>query len=114
MALTEAERAAITEILDAYCERRIPIEVRDKVVLQYRIKRHDVVLFEKRPVFRQPGKWVEIGVAKFSLNRKAGTWSLFCQDRNSKWHHFDPCPPSTDFADLLKEVDVDSTGIFWG
>jgi len=114
MALTDEEKTRIVETLDAYCERRVPIMVRDKLVLQYRIKRHDVVLFEKRPVFRQPDKWVEIGVAKFSLNRKAGTWSLFCADRNGKWHRYDPCPSSPLFENLLKEVDEDPTGIFWG
>lgn len=112
--LTPSERDHVIRVLDAYCERRVPLHVRDKVALQFRIQRQDVVLFEKRPRFNRPGEWVESGVAKFRFNRKAGEWSLLYRDRNAKWHYFDPCPPSPEFEALLAEVDRDVTGIFWG
>ena len=111
---TEAEKDRIIRVLDAYCERRVPLHVRDKLALQFRIKGQDVILFEKRPHFRRQGEWTESGVAKFKFNRPKGTWTLLWRDRNSKWHYYDPCPPSQRFEDLLEEVDRDSTAIFWG
>lgn len=112
--LTAEERRRVVETLDAFCDARVPIMVRDKVVLQFRIHRHDVVLFEKRPVFDDPSRWIELDVAKFRLNRPAETWSLLWRGRNSKWHHYKECEPSPDLAALLREVDQDPTGIFWG
>ena len=114
MALTAEQRKHVTQILDAFCDSRVPIAVRDKIVLQYRFKGNDVVLFEKRPVFKLPGRWVDIGVAKFSFDHADGLWRLQCADRNSKWHHYDPIDPARAFEELLTEVDRDPTGILWG
>ncbi|MCZ6691658.1 MAG: DUF3024 domain-containing protein [Planctomycetota bacterium] len=112
--LTNVERERIIRVLDAYCERSVPLHVRDKLALQFRIKGQDVILFEKRPHFRREGEWTESNVAKFKFNRREGTWTLWWRDRNSKWHYYDPCPPSQRFEDLLEVVDRDPTGIFGG
>ena len=112
--LDDTDRQIITTVLDAFCEARVPIMVRDKVVLQYRIHRHDVVLFERRPRFTNPAQWTESAVAKFRLNKTTGTWSLLWRDRNSRWHRYERCGPAPDLETLVKEVDADPTGIFWG
>ena len=112
--LTEEQKSYIGKVSGAYCDARVPIWVRDEVALQFRIRGHDVVLFEKRPLFRDPSKWIESNVAKFRLNSKTETWSLFWRDRQSKWHRYERCEPSPDIAHFLQEVDRDPTGIFWG
>ena len=112
--LTEDQKKHIVEVFDAFCESHNPIWVRDKVVLQFRIHRHDVMLFEKRPLFNDPEKWIHSDVAKFRLNATAGAWSLLWQDRNARWHFYDNCEPSPEIERLLEEVDSDPTGIFWG
>lgn len=33
---------------------------------------------------------------------------------NDRWHLYDLIQPSTDFDDLLKELDRDPPSIFWG
>jgi hypothetical protein len=35
-------------------------------------------------------------------------------DRNSRWQLYDLIKPSADFDDMLKALDNDKTGIFWG
>ena len=35
-------------------------------------------------------------------------------DRDSNWHLYDIVKPSANFEDILKELDQDPTGIFWG
>ena len=114
MAFSADELTAITTLLDEWAEGRVPIMVRDELVLQYRITRHDVLLFEKRPAFRAPGEWTERHVAKFRFNRRRGTWSLLWRDRHVRWHTYEPLPLARELRTLVEEVDRDPAGIFWG
>ena len=112
--LAKGVKALVGALLEAYCERRVPLHIRDSVALQFRFRGDDVVLFEKRPVFQRPNEWVNCNVARFRHNHSSGTWSLFHRDRNGRWHAYDLIEPSTHFETLLAEVDRDPTGIFWG
>ncbi len=114
MALPSEQQDQIMQILDAFCDERVPIAVRDKVVLHYRIRSNDVVLFEKRPFFRQPDRWIESPVAKFRYTKSTSLWTLLWPDRNTKWHDYEHIDAAEDFNALLSEVDQDPTGIFWG
>lgn len=114
MLLTAEQQDQIAQTLDAYCDARVPVHVRDKVVLQYRFERNDVLLFEKRPYFRDPSRWIESVVAKFRYTKSDGLWRLLWPDRNTKWHDYEHLDAMQDFQALLSEVDQDPTGIFWG
>jgi hypothetical protein len=106
--------ARVSKILDAFCDARVPPEVRDQVDVKYRFEGDTVFLFEHRPAFQRPDEWVEIPVAKFRYFVERQQWALFWSDRNSKWHRYDLIPASPSFEDLLQEVDSDPTRIFWG
>ena len=100
--------------LSAYCERKIPPQVRDKVRLSYKIRGNSVTLYEKRPSFLDPAIWTETAIAQFRFDQDSGKWMLYCSDRNSKWHESPDFAPDADLDALLKEVDADPTCIFWG
>ena len=107
-------RKLVETKLTKYCEQKIPLHVRNQLRLNYRIRGNQVTLFEERPAFKKPSSWVEISVAQFRFNIRDKKWSLYCADRNSRWHLYGLLAPSVDFDDLLKEVDRDPTGIFFG
>jgi hypothetical protein len=100
--------------LAAYCDRKFPLPVRDRVWATHGWRGDTVTLFEWRPLFDQPDKAVDMKVAQFRYDAASGKWSLFCADRNGKWHSYVDLPASKRFTDLLEEVDEDPTGIFWG
>jgi hypothetical protein len=114
MALPEKIRAKITEILSTYCATKCPPKYKDKVRLGFRFRANSVTLFEVRPVFSHPGKWVDIVVAQFRYDPKSRLWTLYAADRNSRWFQYWDFDPSKDFNALLAEVEADPTGIFWG
>jgi Protein of unknown function (DUF3024) len=114
MALSELETRRLTKRLTAYCEGRIPLRVRHQLRLGFRIRGHEVVLFEERPAFRPPHEWREHGIAKFRYVATQQTWYLYCQYRDLRWHGYEPKPRAKGFDALLGEVDADPTGIFWG
>ena len=100
--------------LTEYCDRRIPKYMRDQVNLIFKIARDKVTLIETRPYFKDPSIWTENPVAQFRFDDKTKQWMLYCADRNSRWHLYDLIEPSADFDDMLKALDADRTGIFWG
>ena len=114
MSLSEFTRKLIETKLTKYCEHKIPMHARDKIKLVFSIRGNNVTLFETRPYFHNPSIWTEVPVAQFRYDNKSNKWTLYCADRNSKWHLYTEAKPSGKVDDLLKEVDRDSTGIFWG
>ena len=114
MPLPEFTRKLAETRLTEYCDRKIPIDVRDQVKLTYKIAGYKVNLVEMRPYHRDPSVWTETPIAQFRLDRDTNEWSLYWMDRNSRWRMYDLIKPSADFDDMLKALDHDETGIFWG
>lgn len=114
MALPELTKKQVETTLGSFCQKRIPPHVRDKVRLAFSFRGNSVSLFEERPYFQDPSRWTSSPVAQFRFNQEDKIWSLYCSDRNSKWHLYDRTKPSRQFIHLLKAVESDSTGIFWG
>ena len=114
MALSEFQRARVGKLLREYCEARVPERARDKVRLEFRLGKHDVVLFEERVHYLPPHEWYEIPIAKFRYVASHREWRLYCQFSDLRWHEYEPRFSADDFDTLLEEVDEDPTGIFWG
>jgi DUF3024 family protein len=115
MPLAKGERQDVEALLGSYCEGRVPEHVRAEVRLEFRIKGESVTLVERRPpLLRRKGEWIEIVVAQFRRNRETKHWTLYCADRNSRWHHYQGVRATKTLKPLLAEVDRDPTGIFWG
>ncbi|MFH1079237.1 MAG: DUF3024 domain-containing protein [Pseudomonadota bacterium] len=114
MPLTEFTKKLIETRLFEYCERRIPIHARDQVKLIYKITGNNVTLIETRPYYMNPSVWTETPIAQFRFNHETKKWTLYWMDRNSRWHLDELVKPSIHFEDILKELDRDATGIFWG
>lgn len=114
MAISDTVRHQAETQLRVFCDRRVPAEVRDKVNLTYAFRGNSATLFENRPGFRDPGKWTAMPIAQFRFDPKTGKWTLYYADRNSKWHVYTDIKATSHFDELLKEVDSDPTGIFFG
>ncbi len=113
---------AIPELVRRRCEReltklydaRVPVVVRHKIELEYSFRGNDVVLFERRPPWRGEGEWSKSKVARFKYEPESKTWSLYCVDRNGRWHLYEGFEQVKVFEELVSEVDSDPTAIFWG
>ena len=114
MALSEVQKAQVDKLLTTFCAKRVPLAVKSKVRVGYRIKGNAVTLYEERPAFRPPRDWQEMVIAKFTYIGSQSQWRLYCQHRDLRWHSYQALPADSSFAKLLDEVDADPTGIFWG
>ena len=114
MPLPEFTKKLIEIKLAEYCDQKIPLHIRDKVKLIYKITGNKVTLIETRPFYCDPSIWTETPIAQFRFDYETKKWALYFMDRNSRWHLYDLVEPSADFEDMLKGLDNDRTGIFWG
>ena len=53
-------------------------------------------------------------IAQFRYSVDHDAWSLYYADRNDKWHLYVDCDPAADLEPLIREVNEDPTGIFFG
>ena len=114
MPLSETVKQQVETLLRRFCERRVPVEARDKVRLTYDFRGNAVTLYEDRPRGKDPGQWGHMAIAQFRFDQANEEWTLYCADRNSKWHEYLEVDPTSRFESLLEEVDQDPTGIFFG
>jgi hypothetical protein len=85
------------------------------VRLTFKIRGNNVTLFEERaPWQKDMVEWTSNNVAQFRYDEESIMWSLYCSDRNSKWHRYENLPPVKNLERVLEEIDSDPTGIFWG
>jgi hypothetical protein len=113
MAIPELEQERVTRALHRFCEK-IPPAIRHKLTRDFRFVRSDVELVERRPHFMNKAPHVEAVVAKFRYNPRRGSWTLLWADRNSRWHTYEGFEDRRSFVELLREVESDPTGIFFG
>ena len=115
MPIPDAIRTEAESHLDHYCVGLIPKHAQDKARIGYIVMGMAITLSEQRPHWKDKTIWTKSDIARARYSKTDGEWTLYCQDRNSKWHAYEPLPPPTpDFGAMLKEIDEAPTGIFWG
>jgi Protein of unknown function (DUF3024) len=113
MPLRPLDQKRITNLLTEFCDR-VPPHARNQLRHGFEIRGTSVILFEERPGYRNPAEWGRMDVAKFRFVATTELWMLSCQHRDLKWHAYTPLPAAGSFEILLREVERDPTGIFWG
>ena len=114
MAFSEIELKRIDRTAGDLCRRRCPPKFHNEVRLECRVTRHDVVICESRPGWRDPSKWTEHGIAKLRYVRSGAEWRLLWRRASGKWQSYEPLPSSRDLAELVAEIDRDPHGCFFG
>jgi hypothetical protein len=101
--------------IDEFCKKKIPEHAQDQIKLSYKFRGNSVTIFENRSPWREGMKeWTSMVVAQMRYDEKTGEWTLYYADRNDKWHEYRDIEPTKNIDKLLKEIDEDPTGIFWG
>jgi hypothetical protein len=116
MALPELTLKLVETSLAAYCHNKIPTHARAQVRLSYKVWSNSVTLNEERAVYDSPGKWTTQPIAQFRFDVVDSHWRLYCANfkRKSGWLLYPDLEPSRHFASLLRVLDTDTLGVFWG
>ena len=114
MPLPPFVKQLVEKKLSAYSKTKVPAHLHNQIRLNFKFRGNTVTLFESRPAFGMPEKWVDIPVAQFRYDHADNLWTLYWADRNSRWHPDMEIDPVRNFDRLLQEVERDPTGICWG
>lgn len=114
MAFSKDQLKSIKQQAGGLCERRVPLRVRDQVRLAYDIDGHNVFIRESRPDFRDPSQWIEMDVAKLRYIASSNKWRLYWKRASGKWWRYAPSTRSVSLTAMLREIDADGYGCFFG
>lgn len=115
MALSELEIKKCEKLVGKYVERhRPPPHMRNELDLAYRIENQSVDIFEIRPWWKNPEKKIEEPVAKAIYVKSRGTWKIYWQRADLKWHLYEPQPEVTSLEAFLDEIEKDEYACFYG
>ena len=114
MAFSKMELRMIDRTVGGLCRRRSPVQFKDQLRFVYKTEGHSVFVFEERPYWRNPSEWIRMGVARFRFTRSRDTWTLYWMRHNGKWHAYDPETRKGDLSTLVKIMDEDKYGAFFG
>ncbi len=112
MPLPELEGRRVKRIIDRWNER-VPPHARPELWYTQRSRGNTVTLVENRPYFLDATQTTEHPFARFKYDPSSGKWSLWCRDRNQRWHPY-PDFQAVTLEAAVAEVERDPTGIFLG
>jgi hypothetical protein len=84
MPIPPLELTAAQKYLARFCDERVHETIRHQVNLSFGVERNSLILFENRPRYNDPSRWLAAPIAKFTYVLKARVWRLYYQDRNLK------------------------------
>ena len=114
MAIPELTLRRAERLLKQLIERRISPRVRDQIRMSVETRGNSVTLFEHRPVWRMPDRWTNGKVAQFRYDPASQRWTLYWSNRHGRRLLYEDTHPVPDIAALIREVDEDPVGAFWG
>ena len=103
-------------VLAKFCRERIPRAMSAQVRLEYDVHGLTAVLVARRPTWPSQTldeEWLRIPIARFRYSVDPSRWTLDWPDSDDRWHRYQFTGAKT-LAGLLRAVDSDPTGIFWG
>jgi len=103
----------VDRLLARYCARICPPRARHPVQLGYRIEADRVTVCEIRPFCGVPGTHSLLAIAQFRFNAAHGDWRIHALDEAGHWRAVGG-GPNRSFLALLRELDADEAGHFWG
>ena len=98
-----------------YCAERVPADLLNRVRVEATTRGRTVTIVECRPPWREDigGDWTRQPIAQLRYDDASKLWTLYWPDRNARWHVFDLIDPGS-VSELLEEIELDRTSIFWG
>ncbi len=112
MALPDLDVARVRR----WCDQRVPEHALHQVRLECQVAARHLTIVERRAPWREDfgPEWSSFPIARLRYTANNKMWTLYWRDRNLRFHLYVHLAPSDSVQELLSEMDLDPTGIFWG
>jgi hypothetical protein len=116
VAIREPLRSETVGAVERFCENRVPVHARGEVRIDYVVRGNSITLRECRAPWREEygPEWSVNPRAQLRFDPGTGLWALYRPDRNVRWRRYADAQPTGAVDWLLREIDLDSHGAFWG
>ena len=116
MALPEFVRRRAEQEIRAYCELRNPAEMRDEMRLEYELRGNSITIVDRRAPW-EPGtgpEWTSLDLAQLRYDESSSAWTLWWKRADGRWYRYQDAGPTGDLSELIRTIDEDIDGVFWG
>jgi hypothetical protein len=107
-------RSDAEQVLTDFCQLHSSAVVSDQLRYSFQFESNAVLLQAERPGFMNPDEWSAVPVAKLRYSEARRTWSLYWSDTTGRWHRLSNVPMAPDIRVLLRAIEADASGVFWG
>lgn len=116
MAIPEPIRARAIEAVARFCDNRVPAALQDQLRVDYVERGKTLTVRELRAPWREDygPDWSVNPCAQMRFDAVNRLWTLYWADRNGRWHRYPDAQPTGEIEWLLREIDLDPNGAFWG
>lgn len=116
MAIPEPHRTDALAQVERFCSNHSPAHVLDELRIDHVVRGNTITIRECRAPWKPEygPDWTTRPCAQLRYSPGTGTWTLYWPDRNQRWHLYPDAQPTADLDWLLREIDVDRQGAFWG
>jgi hypothetical protein len=95
-------------------EKRPPVEIRDKVDLDYSLDGLILDIFEIRPFWRDANQKIHSPIARAKFVKSRNIWKIYWMRASGKWELYEPAPEVGALNDFFTIIKEDRHGCFWG
>lgn len=114
MTLPEDVRTQVQVLLFAFCQVRVPEQIRAEYRLAFRHRQNTLTLYECtgpwNPRFPNASRRP---VAQFRYNLDQKVWTVYWADSRQRWHPYSHAEATPDLAELIAEVHLDPQEVFF-
>lgn len=114
MSFSEFELHKIKKEVGGLCDRRTPEHRKEKLRFEYDIEKQNVYIYEIRPYWHEPKESSRMVFAKLTYVKSRNIWKLYWKRASGKWERYAPKESDKDLRKLVREIDIDSYGCFFG
>lgn len=102
------------QLIRDLCQSRSPAELADQVRVELEVDRGSATIVEAQAPWRADLEWTRLPVARLRFAATTNLWTLDIPQTNERWRRYEAAEPTADIRRLLREIDQDPTGRFWG
>jgi hypothetical protein len=114
MAFSDIDIQKIKKIAGGLCTKRTPEDMKDQLRFEYEIQNQTIIILEVRPVWNNPTEYLKLPMAKLSFVKSQNLWKLYWKRASGKWEKYEPRPSDKELSVLVREIDKDVYGCFFG